>query len=196
MQPNDAFLNALRRPRPDPGGGAAAAHGALLGLALLEKIFRLEERRRPAESDDARSWRAGLERIAGLTAVFFDLRDRDVRAYQGLVEALARREVGSGKFADAVEEAVACPFAIMKGSEEALELAAQAGEDCKRHLAADARVACEFIGAALFAAFHIASANLPLIEDETIRHGWLTRLTSVRDRGEHRMARIRTDLER
>ena len=34
----DSFIDALAKPKPVPGGGAAAAYGASVGLALLEKI--------------------------------------------------------------------------------------------------------------------------------------------------------------
>ena len=49
---HDSFLEALARPEPVPGGGAAAAHGACVGLALLEKIVLVELRRSdiPSES--------------------------------------------------------------------------------------------------------------------------------------------------
>ena len=47
----DSFLQELAQARPDPGGGAAAAFGARLGLALLEKVVQLEggRRREPKE---------------------------------------------------------------------------------------------------------------------------------------------------
>ena len=48
---DSAFLKALAQGRPDPGGGAAAAHSAALGLALLEKVCQLEHRRRRPEGD-------------------------------------------------------------------------------------------------------------------------------------------------
>ena len=38
-----SFLDQLARARPDPGGGAAAAFSAGVGLALLTKVIRLEK---------------------------------------------------------------------------------------------------------------------------------------------------------
>ncbi|MEJ2366607.1 MAG: cyclodeaminase/cyclohydrolase family protein [Deltaproteobacteria bacterium] len=35
----DQFIDDLARPKPVPGGGAAAAHGACVALALLEKAY-------------------------------------------------------------------------------------------------------------------------------------------------------------
>lgn len=193
---DDAFLDALRRPQPDPGGGSAAAHGALLGLAILEKIFRLEQRRCRAGSDEAQAWREGLGRVAELTGIFVDLRERDVRAYHGLAEALARRDRDAGSLVDALEEAIACPFAIMGRAEEAFDLVAEVGKGCRRFLVADVLVACELLGAALLGAFHIASANLPLMPAKAAHGEWLGRLAAARARGEQRLVRLRAELER
>ena len=45
---HDSFIAALSNPnQPVPGGGAAAAYAGSVGLALLEKIVRLEMRRYP-----------------------------------------------------------------------------------------------------------------------------------------------------
>ncbi len=41
----DSFLHELAQ-AGRPGGGAAAAYGARVGLALLEKVVRLEGNRR------------------------------------------------------------------------------------------------------------------------------------------------------
>jgi len=60
---HDSFLEALARPEPVPGGGAAAAHGACVGLALLEKIVLVEQFRFPAyEKGDG--WM--IEVVAGI----------------------------------------------------------------------------------------------------------------------------------
>ena len=193
---DDSFLEALRRPQPDPGGGSAAAHGALLGLAVLEKILRLEGSRHAADGEAGQSWRVALVHLEKLNGIFLELRERDLRAYQGLAEEMAKRERDSEAFALAIEEAIACPHAIMQGSLEALELVRQAGSECKRHLVADVQVACELIGAVLLGAFHIGSANLPLITDKACRNAWIERLSHGKARGERSLSEAREALER
>ncbi len=192
---DDSFLEALRRPQPDPGGGSAAAHGALLALAVLEKILRLEGSRHAADGEAGQSWRAALVQLEKLNGIFLELRERDVRAYQGLAEEMAKGERDSEAFALAIEEAIACPHAIMQGSLEALELLKQAGSGCKRHLVADVQVACELIGAALLGAFHIGSANLFLITDKACRNEWTERLSHHRAHGERSLSEVRHALE-
>ena len=78
----DSFLQELAQPRPDPGGGAAAAYGARLGLALLEKVVLLEgRRRRPPAGASAFTWEQALARLRRLSAVFSELQEADVQAY-------------------------------------------------------------------------------------------------------------------
>jgi formiminotetrahydrofolate cyclodeaminase len=195
MQQKDTFLDLLRRPQPDPGGGSAAAHGALLGLALLEKIMRVEQGRHGADSQEERSWRNAVERVVELTGTVVELRERDVRAYHGLAGELAKRERDPEPFSAALDEAIACPFQIMQSADECLDLVAEAGRECKRFLVADVLVACECVGAGLLGAFHIALANVPLIEGEAPREEWLERLSQCRAKGEMHLNRVRMELE-
>ena len=158
----DPFLQELARPRPDPGGGAAAAYGANLGLALLEKVVRLEGRRRPQPQGEAGlGWETALTRLRRLAETLVRLREEDVRAYFELTAARASGD--PARLAAAVAEAVDCPRRIMQQSREALELLAWAGERCQKHLVSDLLVAGEFLGAALRGASHIAGANLALV---------------------------------
>ncbi|MHC1744721.1 MAG: cyclodeaminase/cyclohydrolase family protein [Syntrophobacteraceae bacterium] len=191
----DTFLEALRRPQPDPGGGSAAAHGALLGLAILEKILYLERGRHASDLEAHRSWNAALLQLETLNGIFLELRERDVRAYHGLAGEIAKRERDLQSLAAALDEAIACPFEIMRRALAALDLANQAGTGCRRHLVADVQVACELIGAALFGALHIASANVPLIGDETHRNGWIESLSQWKARGEQRLSEVKRALE-
>jgi hypothetical protein len=60
-----AFLTELARARPDPGGGAAAAYGARVGLALVAKVIHLELQRPNREAPEVLCWRALLARGSG-----------------------------------------------------------------------------------------------------------------------------------
>ena len=70
---DSAFLKALALARPDPGGGAAAAHSAALGLALLAKVVQLEHQRQgPARKPRiplGRSPGPGERRVRGAPAL-------------------------------------------------------------------------------------------------------------------------------
>jgi formiminotetrahydrofolate cyclodeaminase len=161
------FLQALAQPRPDPGGGAAAAHGAALGLALLEKVVRLEMLRPGPKGKSGPSWHDLLGRVLVVAEGLARLQEEDVRAYGHLAQACAKGD--SGNLPAALEEAMACPRRIMQQAREGLDLVARVGAGCKLHLVADLLVACELLGAACRGAHHIACANLPLISESSVR---------------------------
>lgn len=189
-----SFLEDLRRPRPDPGGGSAAAHGALLGIALAEKIVLIEQRRSAPRVSEFDFWEGLRMEASRLSDLFTWLRTEDVLVYRQLAEAL-RSGVDGSRLQSALTEAIRCPLGIMRGTWEALDLMEAAGSRCKPFLVADVLVACEFLGAALFSAHHIARANLPLIREPSHRDRWLAELTAELDRGRERLDRVRTVLE-
>ena len=167
---DSAFLQALAQARPDPGGGAAAAHSAALGLALLAKVVQLEHRRQGAENNPALRWNDLLARVRLVSAALLRLQEEDVRAYFALTQARASRN--PGEMAAALDEAVACPLRIMQQAQEGLALMAQGGAGCALHLVADLLVACELLSAAWRGAYHIARANLPLMPQDSRRAVW------------------------
>jgi methenyltetrahydrofolate cyclohydrolase len=162
----DSFLQELAQARPDPGGGAAAAFGARLGLALLQKVVQLEGGRRPVPKSEASlSWEEALTQLRQLDETLKRTQEEDVRAYTNL--AAARAE--GGDVAAAIREALACPKRMVIQACKAQELLAWAGGHCKPHLVSDLLVACEFLGAALTGAYHIACTNLRLVTPEENR---------------------------
>ena len=167
---DSAFLKALAQARPDPGGGAAAAHSAALGLALLAKVVQLEQRRQGPENNPGIPWGDLLTRVRLVAAALQRLQEEDVRAYFKLTQA--RTSSDSMEVAAALEEAVACPLRIMQQAQEGLAIMAQAGAGCALHLVADLLVACELLGAAWRGAHHIARANLPLMPQDSRRAVW------------------------
>jgi formiminotetrahydrofolate cyclodeaminase len=176
-------MEALARPQPDPGGGAAAAYGCSLALALLEKITRLELGRHPDGSDDYRLWVGLLETALSLKAEMEKLRQEDVDAYAKLSWALASAH-RAAELAAAFRDAVACPAKIMEKAGEGLAAVGEAGGRCKKHLVADLQVACELLGAAVNGAYHIARANILLIEDAPKAANHEAVLEEVRERNE------------
>jgi formiminotetrahydrofolate cyclodeaminase len=190
----DSFLDDLRRPRPDPGGGAAAAHAALMGMALGEKIILLERNRSPGkESYDCPWERLGREGNR-LTAHFMGLRNEDVQAYHALAVALRAKE-DPIPVQHALDDAIRCPLKIMRASREALMLVGEIGRCCRSFLVADVLVACELLGAALLAAHHIGSANIPLSEETAFREKWSFELSHELDLGKATLTEVRARLE-
>jgi formiminotetrahydrofolate cyclodeaminase len=165
-----AFLQALAQARPDPGGGAAAAHSAALGLALLEKVVKLERQRPRSEEWVGFPWDDFLRRVRRVATALLRLQEEDVQAYFHLTQARASGD--PGRLAAALEEAISCPLRIMQQAQEGLALISQGGARCKPHLLSDLLVACELLGAACRGAHHIARANLLLMSRSARRTVW------------------------
>jgi formiminotetrahydrofolate cyclodeaminase len=187
-----AFLQALARARPDPGGGAAAAHGAALGLALLEKVVKLEQRRLGAKNSSGFPWDGLLERVRTVAGALERLQDEDVQAYFHLTQA--RRSGDPVKLVTALEEALGCPLRIMQQAQEALALISQGGGRCQTHLLSDLLVACELLGAALRGAHHIARANLVLMSACSRRAIWAETLARTLKAAEAVLQQVSAEL--
>jgi formiminotetrahydrofolate cyclodeaminase len=189
---DSAFLQALALARPDPGGGAAAAHSGALGLALLAKVVQLEQRRQGPPRKPGFSWRDLLARVGVVSAALLRLQEEDVWAYFKLTQARASRD--PRELAAALEEAVACPLRIMQQAQEGLALTAQTGTGCALHLVADLLVACELLGAAWRGAHHIARANLPLMPQDSRRVVWDEALSHTLEAIEAEWQLVRAEL--
>jgi formiminotetrahydrofolate cyclodeaminase len=161
----DSFIASLAKPQPDPGGGAAAAYAATVALSLLEKVIRLEHRRHQSDAELNRQWGQMLMELSNLHAVFAVLRESDVEAYRKFLEA--RSSGDPGQLLAAIGRMVQCPMEIMTAARQALSLTSQAGKLCSKHLVADLQVVVELIGATLKGAYHIAYANMPLLQEST-----------------------------
>lgn len=172
----DSFIDALARPQPVPGGGAAAAHGACVALALLEKIIKLELQRCSDYFEP--EWKDLLQEAKKSATILLQLRDEDGRAYVHFARA---KTSGKGKteVLQALQRAIECPMRVMEETSKALHQAARAGRRCKGHLLADLLVVCELLEAALSGAHRIAQANIRLMEASIDRRGYQHRLEQL-----------------
>ena len=156
----DSFLAELAKPQPNPGGGAAAAYGALVGLALLEKVFELEYARiGPGQNIDY--WNNKKRRIAILYERMKNLREEDRQIYPRLMQA-GKSKGNRESLKKIIDDSIAVPLRIMQGTIVGLALLSWLAGRCQEILKADLWVAAELIKAALQGAFHIGWANLPL----------------------------------
>ena len=177
----EPFLEALAKPQPVPGGGAAAAYGASVGLALLEKIVRLELLRKPMVSEMQPIWEELLEQVCGLATTLVRLRIEDGKAYMRFVEARDSGKKEEGLIS-ALGQAVESPLKIMETASEGLGCASQTGKHCKKHLLSDLLVVCELLRAASRGASRIAQANLLVMADASLKGEYQSRLHRLRDR--------------
>jgi formiminotetrahydrofolate cyclodeaminase len=184
-----SFLQELARPQPDPGGGSAAAYGARLGLALLEKVACLESRRAVHDPEQTAFWDEKLDALRFLGAALAQLQEDDAQAYRQFSQARSRGARGR-ELEAAVNAAMAVPRQIMEKCREALELAAQVGERCQNHLVSDLLAAAEFLAAGLRGALHIAAANLGFLPEGS-RGARVQELFRLSQQGEEVLNRIK-----
>lgn len=171
----DGFLQELSRPRPDPGGGAAAAFGARVGVALLLKVAQLEERRTSGCRPGPASWPERRQAGASLEQALEELQEEDVRAYTGLAANFRR---GGEAREEAALQATEIPYRIAAAAREGLSLAAAVGGHCARHLLADVQVAVELLAGSGRGAAAIAGANLPWLAPAASQE-WARRLEDL-----------------
>jgi formiminotetrahydrofolate cyclodeaminase len=172
----DSFIDSLARPKPVPGGGAAAAHGACVGLALLEKIVKVELHRSRDSSEP--EWKNLLQEVKKSSSTLLQLRDEDGRTYVRFAQAKTFGK-GNKEVLEALQQAIECPIRIMEEASKTLDQAARAGNRCKDHLLSDVLVVCELLRATISGAHRIAQANLSLMEESPKRNDYQDRLEQL-----------------
>ena len=188
---SDSFLEALAAPKPIPGGGAAAAHGGCVGLALLEKIVLVELKRDQITSDY--SWSDLLEETRASARTLLQLRDEDGRAYLRFAKAKTF-ENNDEETSEALKGAVESPINIMEEAKIGLELVAGAGKHCKGHLLADLLVVCELLRAAVDGNHRIAQANLGVIGEPSLRSHYQNKLNQVQGESRELFRTVEEDI--
>ncbi len=186
----DGFLQELSRPRPDPGGGAAAAFGARVGVALLLKVAQLEEFRVAGSRQGADAWPARRQAAEALEEALAQLQEEDVRAY---AELAAHFRHGGEAREEAALQATRIPYRIAAAAREGLGLAAEVGRWCARHLVADVQVATELLAGSGRGAVAIAGANLPWLTPASSQK-WARRLEELMAAMDRELARARDTL--
>jgi formiminotetrahydrofolate cyclodeaminase len=189
----ESFLNALAKPQPDPGGGAAAAYGALLGLALLEKIIVLEQARAKENARPFTAWDNKLTALKSLFGNIETLRELDRKIYPRLVQA-RHSKAPLSVLTRIIAESITVPLEIMKEAQQGMALIDWVGARCKKNLRADLLVAGELLAAALSGAFHIGSSNLPLITEVRKKKAFRQKLVQGLQKGERNWDRIKKRL--
>jgi formiminotetrahydrofolate cyclodeaminase len=190
---HDSFIAALSNPnQPVPGGGSAAAYAGSVGLALLEKIVRLEMRRYP-DGSEPWLWKDLLNQVSALSESLYRLCDEDGKSYLFLAETKALGKTEK-EIAAALKQAIECPMNILEQTHKALRCVSVAAEQCKRHLLSDLQVVCELLGAAGRGAYYISMANLRSITDPVSKADYQGRLTNLHARSRELIKRAEASI--
>jgi methenyltetrahydrofolate cyclohydrolase len=158
----ESFLEQLAAASPSPGGGSAAAYAGSVGIALLEKVVRIEHRRAGNNAGAEFPWESRLARVVELSAELVRLREDDVRSYAKLSAALSV-DRASEAFLIAVSDAVNVPVRIVEAARKGCALIMEVAPECRRYLVPDLQVAAELMNAMSQGAFRIGIANLGLL---------------------------------
>jgi formiminotetrahydrofolate cyclodeaminase len=172
------FLDALRQPRPYPGGGSVSSYTALVGLTLAEKICRIEALRAEKTGCSREVFDEALQKIKGKIYSFKKLIERDVSAYDSLADSLRSGERWP-KNSDVVFEAIACPYKMVVEVVNSFELILEIGRNCRMWLVPDLMVVLELLRGSAKSAFHIAMSNVEHVEDHEARRFQINELESA-----------------
>jgi formiminotetrahydrofolate cyclodeaminase len=162
------FLEAIASTKPIPGGGGASAFAACIGMALLEKIIRIELGRKELDAPRSALWSDLLRKTLQSKETLSRLKVADGESYIRWAEAKASG-ANATALSDLLGEAVEIPLAIMEEAIRTTGIVSKAVERCKPHLLPDALAAAELLAAAARGAAHIASANLERMRDPSHR---------------------------
>jgi formiminotetrahydrofolate cyclodeaminase len=175
---NESFLAALASPQPIPGGGAAAAYAASVGLALLEKIVRLEMQRREIPALRGLAGEDLLGKVLPLAETLARLRDEDGEAYLKWAK-IKGEEQNHTAVRKALREATECPMRIVECIQKSLECVVEAETFAQTHLLSDLLAVCEIINGAGKGAGHVASTNLQTMLDPAEKNAYRKRLAAL-----------------
>jgi formiminotetrahydrofolate cyclodeaminase len=140
-----AFLEAIAREAPTPGGGSVSAVAGAMAAALVEMAARY-----------ARDWDGAAttaQRAHALRERLAELAVADAEAFEAVLAAEPDER------AAALEYATEVPRWIAEAADEIAELAARVGAQGNRNLEGDAFVARELAGAAGRAAQRLVEIN-------------------------------------
>ena len=161
------LLDAFSSTAPAPGGGAAAALTAALGVSLLLMAAGIRSSR-PGEPADSPELAEATDRLRSLRPAIESLVDRDAEAYTSVIAAL-RMPADSGDRRKALDSAMRAatdvPLDIMRASRRALREAPVVATHSIRSTHSDVGVAIELLRAA-------GRRDQPL----GVRHGDIDRL--------------------
>ena len=188
---HDSFLEALAAPKPIPGGGGAAAHGACVGLALLEKIVLVELKRKQITADTL--WSDLLDELRKSSATLLQLRDEDGKAYMRFAKAKTFGK-SDEEILEALKQAVESPMAIMREAKSSLDLVARAGNHCKGHLLSDLLVVCELLRAAINGTHRITQANLGFMPDGSLLNSHVNELNKLQGESRELLRSVEGDI--
>lgn len=167
----DALLAALGDRKPVPGGGAAAATTAAIGLATGRMVLSYSIGRKDLAEHEQSNVTA-MQELEAWQAEAIALGEADARAFEVLSTMWSLPTDHEDRVAgwdDAVTAAIDAPLAMCRLCRDACRLLATLPERTNPMLASDLAVSVLLLSAACAAAAWNVRVNLPSVSDEDRR---------------------------
>jgi methenyltetrahydrofolate cyclohydrolase len=165
------LLEEVAARTPSPGGGTSCAVGCALAAGLVEMAAAFTLSHPEQAESHARMAELGV-RAGELRAVALELAERDLHAYEPVLEALREPADAPGRderLEAALSAAADSPLALARAAAEVAELAAEAARDATHHLRGDAAAGAALAEAACAAAAYLADLNLTRLPHDARR---------------------------
>jgi formiminotetrahydrofolate cyclodeaminase len=151
----DNFLKELAQPKPDPGGGSAAAYVGAVATGLALKVLKLEIQR----SSNVRQIRLEslLTALQGYNEQFLSLVRADEEAYKDFMES---RKTGGGRLSAAIVRIIDVPIQIGETALKSLCIIESLDTDYADYLTGDVSVVSELLYGIIVGINEIIRSNM------------------------------------
>lgn len=196
-----AFLEAVARSEPTPGGGTASAIAGALGTSLLMMVAGLPRTRTGQQAEtialgEARAALTSLrDRLVAFADADADAFDQVMAAYRLPKGTEADQAGRKGAIQRALHGATAVPLDLLRAAVEAAKLARPVAAYGNASAASDVRVALELVEAAAAGAAANVETNLSALDDEAYRKACATDVVELTNRLTADAAAARAALE-
>ena len=165
------FTDALASSEPTPGGGAAAAHTASMGAALLQMSIQTTLKRKNITPEHVQALQTSAHRVAELKKHFDYCMTQDSQAYERYLWAkkLPKEDFSrESEIQNALEKAALVPADTAQKALLALEELEAITPFISPVILADAACAKHLLQAALCCAVENIRANTPFIKNKKL----------------------------
>jgi formiminotetrahydrofolate cyclodeaminase len=170
-----AFLDALSRPDPTPGGGTASAVAGAMGASLLIMVSALPKSRTGAVAESAALSEAGA-RLKSLSKRFVALANADSDAYDQVMSAYRlpkstddEKSARRAAVQQALEAATTTPLDTLRAAGDAMALARIVAHHGNRNAASDVGVGIGLLQAAADGAVANVRVNVGSLTDGSFK---------------------------
>jgi formiminotetrahydrofolate cyclodeaminase len=184
-QPFRDFVQSLAARSPTPGGGAAAASTAAMGVALLSMVLRFAQGRRGAEDDDRRIG-AALQRLEACIERIMPMVERDMASFEHVASAYKLphdneelKVVRTRAIQEALAGAIIVPEELLHFVRDALAAGDEVVDTVGRSIVADLGAAAELLVGGARSAALLVRINAKYLHDREVARATVARAAEL-----------------